>query len=98
MSSQFLQENAVGNGVKGFTKVQVDNIHSLSLIHYVVHLVIGDQVSQAMYQNYLDELLLRINWHLLPSRHVLMDLSPQLKKHKSVSVAEDDSHFGRGIP
>ncbi|KAK4816766.1 hypothetical protein QYF61_022764 [Mycteria americana] len=33
MSSQFLQENAVGNGVKGFTKVQVDNTHSLSLIH-----------------------------------------------------------------
>ncbi|GAB0183302.1 hypothetical protein GRJ2_000795500 [Grus japonensis] len=30
MSSQFLQENAVGNGDKGFTKVQVDNIHSLS--------------------------------------------------------------------
>ncbi|KAK4827479.1 hypothetical protein QYF61_018779 [Mycteria americana] len=33
MSSQFLQENAVGNRVKGFTEVQVDNIHSLSLIH-----------------------------------------------------------------
>ncbi|KAK4811096.1 hypothetical protein QYF61_016382 [Mycteria americana] len=33
MSSQFLQENAVGNGVKGFTEVYVDNIHSLSLIH-----------------------------------------------------------------
>ncbi|KAK4830419.1 hypothetical protein QYF61_011043 [Mycteria americana] len=33
ISSQFLQENAVGNGVKGFTKVYVDNIHSLSLIH-----------------------------------------------------------------
>ncbi|KAK4828214.1 hypothetical protein QYF61_024648 [Mycteria americana] len=33
MSSQFLQENAVGNSVKGFTEVQVDNIHSLSLIH-----------------------------------------------------------------
>ncbi|KAK4822320.1 hypothetical protein QYF61_013019 [Mycteria americana] len=32
-SSQFLQENAVGNHVKGFTKVWVDNIHSLSLIH-----------------------------------------------------------------
>ncbi|KAK4814367.1 LOW QUALITY PROTEIN: hypothetical protein QYF61_017780 [Mycteria americana] len=33
MSSQFLQENAVGNCVKGFTEVQIDNIHSLSLIH-----------------------------------------------------------------
>ncbi|KAK4821667.1 hypothetical protein QYF61_027135 [Mycteria americana] len=33
MSSQFLQENAVGNCVKGFTEVEVDNIHSLSLIH-----------------------------------------------------------------
>ncbi|KAK4816937.1 hypothetical protein QYF61_025433 [Mycteria americana] len=33
MSSQFLQENAVGNRVKGFTEVYVDNIHSLSLIH-----------------------------------------------------------------
>ncbi|KAK4816367.1 hypothetical protein QYF61_016271 [Mycteria americana] len=33
MSSQVVQENAVGNHVKGFTEVQVDNIHSLSLIH-----------------------------------------------------------------
>ncbi|KAK4806197.1 hypothetical protein QYF61_001120 [Mycteria americana] len=33
MSSQFLQENAVGNRVKGFTEVQIDNIHSLPLIH-----------------------------------------------------------------
>ncbi|KAK4830680.1 hypothetical protein QYF61_012849 [Mycteria americana] len=33
MSSQFLQENVVQNGVEGFTKIQVDNIHSLSLIH-----------------------------------------------------------------
>ncbi|KAK4807192.1 hypothetical protein QYF61_024312 [Mycteria americana] len=33
MSSQFLQENAVGDRVKGFTEVQIDNIHSLSLIH-----------------------------------------------------------------
>ncbi|KAJ7395636.1 rna-directed dna polymerase from mobile element jockey-like [Pitangus sulphuratus] len=34
MSNQFLQENAVGNGVKGFTKVRVDNIcvHSSSKI------------------------------------------------------------------
>ncbi|KAK4828210.1 hypothetical protein QYF61_024644, partial [Mycteria americana] len=44
MSSQFLQENAVGNHVKGFTEVQVDNIHSLSLIHWAGHLIIeGDQ-------------------------------------------------------
>ncbi|KAK4827864.1 hypothetical protein QYF61_022014 [Mycteria americana] len=48
MSRQFLQENAVGDSVKGFTKVQVDNIHSLSLIHYGGHLVTeGDQVGQA---------------------------------------------------
>jgi len=48
MSSQFLLKNAVGNGVKGFTKVQVDIIHSLSLIHQVDHLVVdGDQVGQA---------------------------------------------------
>ncbi|KAK4824040.1 hypothetical protein QYF61_009631 [Mycteria americana] len=33
MSSQFLQENAVGNHVNGFTKLWVDNIHSLSLIY-----------------------------------------------------------------
>ncbi|KAK4829036.1 hypothetical protein QYF61_001841 [Mycteria americana] len=33
MGSQFLQENAVGNRVKGFTEVQIDNIHSLSLIY-----------------------------------------------------------------
>ena len=33
--------------VKGFTKVQVDYIHSLSLILYVGHLVIeGDEVGQ----------------------------------------------------
>ncbi|PKU41861.1 hypothetical protein llap_7836 [Limosa lapponica baueri] len=48
MGSQFLQENAVGNCVKGFTKVQVNNIHSLSLINNKGHLVIeGDEVSQA---------------------------------------------------
>ena len=35
------------NSVKGLTKVQVDNIHSLSLVHYVGHLVIEDQVGQA---------------------------------------------------
>ena len=47
MSSQFLQESSVGNSVKSFTKVQV-NIHSLSLIHWVGHLVIErDQISQA---------------------------------------------------
>ncbi|KAK4809954.1 hypothetical protein QYF61_002911 [Mycteria americana] len=33
MSSQFLQDNAVGNHVKGFTEVYIDYIHSLSLIH-----------------------------------------------------------------
>ncbi|KAK4831749.1 hypothetical protein QYF61_018947 [Mycteria americana] len=48
MSRQLLQENAVGDSVKGFTTVQVDNIYSLSLIHRVGHLVVeGDQVGQA---------------------------------------------------
>lgn len=38
----------MGNGVKGFPKVQVDNIHSLSLILLVCHLVReGHQVIQA---------------------------------------------------
>ena len=38
----------MGNSVQGLTKVQVDNIHSLSLIHQAGHLVIeGDQVGQA---------------------------------------------------
>jgi len=38
----------VGNSVTGITKVQVDDVHSLSLIHWVGHLVVeGDQVSQA---------------------------------------------------
>ncbi|KAK4810277.1 hypothetical protein QYF61_015307 [Mycteria americana] len=33
MSPQLLQENAVGDSVKGFSKVQVDNVYSFSLIH-----------------------------------------------------------------
>jgi len=38
----------VGDGIKGFTQVQVDYIHSLSLIHQVGHLGIeGDEVAQA---------------------------------------------------
>ena len=38
----------MGNSVKGLTKVQIDNFHSLSLIHWVGHLVIeGDRVGQA---------------------------------------------------
>ena len=32
MNSQFRQENSVGNGVKGFTKVKANNIYNLSLI------------------------------------------------------------------
>ncbi|XP_064498217.1 uncharacterized protein LOC135407259 [Pseudopipra pipra] len=47
MSSQLLQDNAVGNSAKGSTKVQVDNTHSLSLIHQAGHLVIEDQADQA---------------------------------------------------
>ena len=38
----------MGGAVKGLTKVHVDRIHGLCLIHYVSHLVVeGDQVSQA---------------------------------------------------
>ena len=37
----------MGDSVKGFAKVQVDNIHSLSLLHQMGHLVIEDQVGQA---------------------------------------------------
>ncbi|PKU49565.1 death-associated protein 1 [Limosa lapponica baueri] len=33
MSRQFLQENVVGNSVKDFTEVQVNNIYNLSLTH-----------------------------------------------------------------
>ena len=45
-SIYFLQEDAVGNSVKGLVKVQVDNIHNLSLIHCVGCLVVEeDQVS-----------------------------------------------------
>ena len=48
MSSQFFYENSMGNGVKCFLKIQVDSIHSFSLVQYSGHLVIeGDQVCQA---------------------------------------------------
>lgn len=33
-SSQLLQENALGNGVKGLTKVHINNTHSLFRIHW----------------------------------------------------------------
>ena len=37
----------MGNSVKGLTTVQVDDIHSLTFIHWVGHLVIaGDQDGQ----------------------------------------------------
>ncbi|KAJ7401974.1 Ribonuclease H2 subunit B [Pitangus sulphuratus] len=49
MGYQLLQENAVGDSVKCFTKVQVDNIHRLFLIYQVSHFVIeGDQVNQTV--------------------------------------------------
>lgn len=35
MNSQFLLENAVGNSVKCFTKIQIDSVFMLSLIHQV---------------------------------------------------------------
>ena len=45
---QLLQENAMADGVKGFTKVWKDYVHSLSLIHTAGHLIIeGDWVGQA---------------------------------------------------
>lgn len=48
MDRQFLQGIEVGKGVKGFNKVQVSNIHNLSLIYLVGHLIIeGDQLGQA---------------------------------------------------
>ena len=38
----------MGNGVKSFTEVKVDHIHSLSFIHLACHSIIeGDQVCQA---------------------------------------------------
>lgn len=46
MTSHFLQENLVGNGVKDFTKFQVNNFFNISLVHLVGNLVTGDQVSQ----------------------------------------------------
>ncbi|RMC17367.1 hypothetical protein DUI87_05948 [Hirundo rustica rustica] len=46
LSSQFFQENTVGNGVKGYHEVQVDNM-PLFLIHQTGHLVTEDQVNQA---------------------------------------------------
>lgn len=47
MESHFVQEDAVGNNVKGIIEVQVDNIKSLSLIHPAGHLDTGDQVGKA---------------------------------------------------
>ncbi|PKU44200.1 wd repeat-containing protein hypothetical protein [Limosa lapponica baueri] len=45
MIHQLLQENTVGDGVKGLTKVQVDNVYSLPLIKKAGHMVIErDQV------------------------------------------------------
>lgn len=38
----------MGDSIKGFAEVQVENIHSLFLTHQASHLLIkGDQVSQA---------------------------------------------------
>ncbi|KAJ7412181.1 Calcium-activated potassium channel subunit alpha-1 [Pitangus sulphuratus] len=48
MSNQFLHKNTMGNEVKGFTKVQVDSIHDLSLIYQVDHLVEGHQPNRIL--------------------------------------------------
>lgn len=51
MASQFLQEITVENGVKKFTKVQVDT-SSLSLILLAGVLVIGgEHIDQAAFMN-----------------------------------------------
>lgn len=48
MGWQLFQENAVGDGAKGFVEVQVDTSRASPLIHWAGHLVIkGDQVCQA---------------------------------------------------
>ncbi|PKU42644.1 hypothetical protein llap_7061 [Limosa lapponica baueri] len=48
MGSQFLQEDTVGDCIKGLAKVQVNNVHKISLIHQGGHFVIvGDWVCQA---------------------------------------------------
>lgn len=45
LSSQFFQENTVGNSDKGFTKVRVNNIRSFFLIHQAGYFAVdGDQV------------------------------------------------------
>jgi len=47
MGCQPLQDNTVGDCVKGFADVYVDYINSLSLIFQASHLVIeGDEVGQ----------------------------------------------------
>lgn len=46
MACQILHENTAGNSVKCFTKVLLDNIHSLFLTHQAGHLVRGDQVGR----------------------------------------------------
>ncbi|PKU39213.1 hypothetical protein llap_10478 [Limosa lapponica baueri] len=40
MIRQLLQENPVGDSVKGLTKVQVDNVHSVPPIQKAGHMVI----------------------------------------------------------
>lgn len=48
MDYQLLQEYAVGDSVRGFDEIQVDNRHSLPVTHQVRHLVIkGDEIGQA---------------------------------------------------
>lgn len=39
INSQFLQKNAVRDGVQSFAEVQAENNHSLYLIHLMGHLV-----------------------------------------------------------
>ena len=48
MDCQLLQENTVGDSVRGFVEVKVDYINSLFLIHQMHHSIIeGDHLGQA---------------------------------------------------
>ncbi|KAJ7407755.1 hypothetical protein WISP_125133 [Willisornis vidua] len=42
MGYQLFQLYAVGDSVKGFAEIQIDHIHSLSLVHQVGHLMIKE--------------------------------------------------------
>ncbi|PKU38310.1 hypothetical protein llap_11388 [Limosa lapponica baueri] len=56
MIRQLPQENAVGDGVKGLIKVQLDNVHSLPRIEKVAHMVIErDQLNCSQVHSLLQD-------------------------------------------